>query len=150
VGFEPTIPAFERAKTVHALARGHCDRQRCDYTTNKHLGNHVMLHSMKPSVIFTLHRQPYTWSCTRFKDKISHVPLCSHLSADTAVVTPSFYGGGGQFYPSMKMHLSFIYIRVVSKHKYIHPETNISVSISGPLSLIMKLQGYWCSRIKEE
>jgi hypothetical protein len=31
VGFEPTIPAFERAKTVHARPclrpRGHCDRQ---------------------------------------------------------------------------------------------------------------------------
>jgi hypothetical protein len=28
VGFQPTIPAFERAKTVHALDRaaGHCDR----------------------------------------------------------------------------------------------------------------------------
>jgi hypothetical protein len=26
VGFEPTIPVFERAKTVHALPRGHCHR----------------------------------------------------------------------------------------------------------------------------
>jgi hypothetical protein len=26
VGFEPTIPMFERAKTVHVLLRGHCDR----------------------------------------------------------------------------------------------------------------------------
>jgi hypothetical protein len=25
VGFEPTIPAFKRAKTVHALDSGHCD-----------------------------------------------------------------------------------------------------------------------------
>jgi hypothetical protein len=27
VGFEPTIAASERAKIVHALERGHCDRQ---------------------------------------------------------------------------------------------------------------------------
>jgi hypothetical protein len=29
VGFEPTIPVFERANTVHALGRmaGHCDRK---------------------------------------------------------------------------------------------------------------------------
>jgi hypothetical protein len=26
MGFEPTIPAFERAKTVHSLNRDHCDR----------------------------------------------------------------------------------------------------------------------------
>jgi hypothetical protein len=26
VGFEPTIHVLELAKTVHALARGHCDR----------------------------------------------------------------------------------------------------------------------------
>jgi hypothetical protein len=26
LGFEPMIPAFERAKTVHALPRSHCDR----------------------------------------------------------------------------------------------------------------------------
>jgi hypothetical protein len=26
VGFEPTIPVFEREKKVHALDRGHCDR----------------------------------------------------------------------------------------------------------------------------
>jgi hypothetical protein len=35
VGFEPTIPVFERAKTVHALdrARGHCDRLLYEWTT---------------------------------------------------------------------------------------------------------------------
>jgi hypothetical protein len=27
VGFEPTIPVFEQAKTVHALERGHCGRR---------------------------------------------------------------------------------------------------------------------------
>jgi hypothetical protein len=27
VGLEPTIPASERAKTVHAIERGYCDRQ---------------------------------------------------------------------------------------------------------------------------
>jgi hypothetical protein len=26
VGFEPAFPVFEREKTVHTLARGHCDR----------------------------------------------------------------------------------------------------------------------------
>jgi hypothetical protein len=32
VGFEPTIPAFERAKTVHGLRPcGHCDRQLSIY-----------------------------------------------------------------------------------------------------------------------
>jgi hypothetical protein len=35
VGFEPTIPVFEWAETVHALvrARGHCDRERnqCEF-----------------------------------------------------------------------------------------------------------------------
>jgi hypothetical protein len=30
VGFEPTMPEFERAKTVHCLRpRGHCDQQTC-------------------------------------------------------------------------------------------------------------------------
>jgi hypothetical protein len=31
VEFEPTIPVFQRAKTVHALDRvaGHCDRLQC-------------------------------------------------------------------------------------------------------------------------
>jgi hypothetical protein len=38
VGFEPTIPAFERAKTVHALdsAAGHCgtvDKTKCSETS---------------------------------------------------------------------------------------------------------------------
>jgi hypothetical protein len=28
VEFEPTIPVFERVKTVHALDRGHCDQRR--------------------------------------------------------------------------------------------------------------------------
>jgi hypothetical protein len=32
VGFEPTIPVFEQAKTVHASERGHCDRL-CEHTT---------------------------------------------------------------------------------------------------------------------
>jgi hypothetical protein len=36
MGFEPTIPAFERAKTVHAWDRvaGHCDRQGLKLVTD--------------------------------------------------------------------------------------------------------------------
>jgi hypothetical protein len=33
VGFETTIPVFERAKTVHALDRAACDRPLTDMET---------------------------------------------------------------------------------------------------------------------
>jgi hypothetical protein len=40
VGFEPTIPVFERAKTVHALdsAAGHCDRLAIQSVALNNLG----------------------------------------------------------------------------------------------------------------
>jgi hypothetical protein len=34
VGFEPTIPVFERMKTVHASGRGHCDRRLTSLQTD--------------------------------------------------------------------------------------------------------------------
>jgi hypothetical protein len=36
VGFEPTIPVFERANTVHALHCGHCDRLHIPFTETKY------------------------------------------------------------------------------------------------------------------
>jgi hypothetical protein len=65
VGFEPTIPAFERPKTVHALTRaaGHCDRHHYCWICRT-----VCLCSMKASVRSSARNR------SQFKREAAHSP----------------------------------------------------------------------------
>jgi hypothetical protein len=56
VWFEPTIPVFERAKTVHALDRGHCDRPQYKYRKKiNSISLRLVLH--REDIVVTVHRR---------------------------------------------------------------------------------------------
>jgi hypothetical protein len=95
VGFEPTIPAFERAKTIHALRGLHTLRQpvRLAYTVQACAGKLAHRHVQAENTIFSVRfscRSDHVWE-NEFRQIIIEFSCCGGVIKDECGVKIGYW-----------------------------------------------------------